>query len=424
MSMMTPFFLSALKQNLRRLCWIRCIILAVQCVALFYASAIALPLPFVSIGNILFLGLVLIVFGFWRTRSARLRPVTEIEFLIHLLVDAALLCVLLYLTGGANNPLVSLLLIPLTISAALLPPRYTRVITAFSLASYSALLYYFIPLDIMSMHHAPTGISPHIAGMWFTFLLSSLLITYFITQMAQTLRQQEQHLLRNREDTLRDEQVLAVATLAAGAAHDLGTPLSTMRVLLAEMEGETAGDKALSADVKLLGAQVERCKTSLQGLVHSAQAQAANENVAVPAEEFLSQLNDSWRSLCPEIKLDVHMADNVRGGSLKNTPSLTQALMNVLNNAAQVSEAVDVEVSRLNHTLQISFRDYGPGIPAEMLEQIGLSPVQDSKRGLGLGLFLTHATIERIGGSIQLKNHPQGGSITKVCIPLCEEASE
>ncbi len=391
--------------------------------ALFYASTLALPLPFISIGNLLFLALAIIVFGFWRASPARPWPVTEIEYLIHLLVDVVLLCFLLYLTGGASNPLVSLLLIPLTISAALLPARYTCVITAFSLVSYTTLLYYFIPLEIISTHHAPTGISPHIAGMWFTFLLSALLITYFITRMAQALRLQEQHLQRNRENTLRDEQVLAVATLAASAAHDLGTPLSTMRVLLAEMESETMGDKAMNDDVRLLEAQVERCKTSLNHLVHSVGDQAANENVAVPAEEFLSQLYDRWRSLCPEVKIESHMADNVRGACLNNTPSLTQALMNVLNNVAQISDTVEIDVSRKGDTLHIALRDFGPGVPVEMLEQIGLSPLGQSKNGLGLGLFLTHATIERMGGSIQLENHPQGGSITQICVPVCSVVS-
>ena len=421
---MAPFFLSALKQNLRRLCWIRCILLAVQCVALSYAYATDLPLPFAQIGNLLLLSLAIISFSFWRTSSANPWPVTEMEYLVHLLADVLVLCLLLYLTGGASNPLVSLLLIPLTISAALLPARHTRLITACSLAGYSALLYYFVPLDILSTHHTPSGISPHIAGMWLTFLLSALLITYFITQMAQTLRQQELHLQRGRENIMRDEQVLAVATLAAGAAHDLGTPLSTMRVLLTELESETAANKPLNDDIKLLGAQVERCKASLQSLVHAAQDQAEIEDVAVPAEDFLSQLLDSWRSLCPEVTVTVQVADDVRGTQLKNTSSLTQALMNLLNNGAEVSDAIDIEVNRQGSSLQISLRDYGPGIPAELLQQIGHSLLRQSEHGMGLGLFLTHATIERIGGSIRLENHPEGGSITQICIPLYRLAEQ
>ena len=415
---MTPFFLSALKQNLRRLCWIRCILLAVQCLALSYAYATDLPLPFAQIGKLLLLPLAIIIFSFWRTGSARPWPVTELEYLVHLLADVLILCLLVYLTGGANNPLVSLLLIPLTISAALLPARHTRVITACSLAGYSVLLYYFVPLDILSTHHTPSGISPHIAGMWLTYLLSALLITYFITRMAQALREQERHLQRNREDTLRDEQVLAVASLAAGAAHDLGTPLSIMRVLLAELEKDTAAEPSLNADIKLLGTQVERCKASLQGLVHSADDQAARENVVVSTEDFLSRLLDSWRSLCPEVKVEVQMADGLSGTGLQNTPSLAQALMNLLNNAAEVSDAIDIAVSRRNNSLRISLRDNGPGISPELLNQIGHSLLRQSEHGMGLGLFLTHATIERIGGSIELENHPGGGSITRVCIPL------
>ena len=419
---MTLFFLSALKQNLRRLCWIRCILLAVQCAALSYAYATDLPLPFAQIGNLLLLSLAIITFSFWRTMSGNPWPVTEMEYLVHLLADVLVLCLLLYLTGGASDPLVSLLLIPLTISAALLPARYTRVVTACSLAGYSALLFYFVPLDILSTHHTPSGISPHIAGMWLTFLLSALLITYFITQMAQTLRQQELHLQRSRENIMRDEQVLAVATLAAGAAHDLGTPLSTMRVLLAELDNDTVEDQALNADIKLLSTQVERCKTSLQSLVHSASDQAALENVVVSTEDFLAQLLGNWHSLCPEVTVEMQLADEARSTRIQNTPSLTQALMNLLNNAAEFSDAIDMNVSRHDNLLQISIRDYGPGIPSETLSQIGHTVLPQSKHGLGLGLFLTHATIERIGGSIVLNNHPGGGSIIQVYIPLVAEA--
>jgi two-component system sensor histidine kinase RegB len=117
----------------------------------------------------------------------------------------------------------------------------------------------------------------------------------------------------------------------------------------------------------------------------------------------------------------------VRGAELKNTPSLSQALMNLLNNAAQVSEVIDVEACRHNSTLQISIRDYGPGIPAELLNQIGHSVLSQSENGMGMGmgmgLFLTHATIERIGGSIAMDNHPDGGTLTLVSIPFERAAS-
>ena len=415
---MTSFFFSALKENLARLCWIRCILLAVQCLALVYAFVLKLPLPFAYIGDLLLLSVVVIVFGFWRASPGRPWQVSEVEFLAQLLIDAAILCSLLYLTGGASNPLVSLLLIPLTISAAVLPAQYTRIITGFSLLGYTALLFFYIPLDILSTHHAPAGISPHIAGMWFTFLLSAGLITYFITRMAQALRQQERSLRQNREDTLRDEQLLAVATLAAGAAHELGTPLSTMRVLLTELEHETAENKTLNDDIKLLGRQVERCKSSLRNIVESAQNQAEFESEAIPTTEFFEQLLDTWRSLCPETKLHASVAENVAGTELSNTQSLSQALMNLLNNASEVSDVIEMEVSCENQTLLISLRDFGPGIPPELLAQIGQSPLGAGARGMGIGLFLTHATLERIGGSISLGNHSEGGSVTCVSIPV------
>ena len=125
----------------------------------------------------------------------------------------------------------------------MLPWRYTWVIAGLSLLAYSLMLFYSHPIATLQpmddhSHHMQGDFNLHILGMWFTFAISTVLITYFVVKMANALRQQEQLLATDREDELRDEQILAVATLAAGTAHELGTPLSTMSVLLDELETE------------------------------------------------------------------------------------------------------------------------------------------------------------------------------------------
>lgn len=131
--------------------------------------------------------------------------------------------VLLYLTGGASNPLVSYYLVPVSIAAATLARQLSWAVAGLAFACYSLLLVWYRPVAALApaMHHGDVNL--HVLGMWANFAVSAGLISYFLVNMATELRRQQQHLTRQREEQLRDEQLLGIATLAAGAAHELGT---------------------------------------------------------------------------------------------------------------------------------------------------------------------------------------------------------
>ncbi len=166
---------------------------------------------------------------------------------LHLIFFCAssILTGLLYLNGGATNPFVSLYLVPLAISAATLSVRFTVALAAFCLVAYSLLMFYYHPLQILSPNHEMVlnsehhtmhmtdgnPVNWHVVGMWLNFVLSTLLISYFVLRMARALRAQDAELSAIREKQLRDEQLLGIATLAAGTLHELGTPLATMTLL-------------------------------------------------------------------------------------------------------------------------------------------------------------------------------------------------
>src|SRR5690606_13943277 len=236
---------TALHHNLQRLLSIRLIVFALQLLALGYAWAIlALDLQYGAIvGIFVLLALVNgVLYGRLRGRGTP----GEAEFFLHLLVDVLGLSLLLYFTGGANNPFVSYLLVPVTIAAATLSWRYTTALTLCALGCYSLLLFFYKPLPELvpsdAHMHAGHGMDMstdpgnlHVIGMWFNFVVSAVLITYFVVKMAADNQRQEARLRQYREDTLRNEQILAVATMAAGTAHELGTPLGSMAVLLKEL---------------------------------------------------------------------------------------------------------------------------------------------------------------------------------------------
>src|SRR5690606_17300016 len=194
-------------------------------------------------------------------------------------------------------------LVPVCIAAATLRQGLTFTISALSIVSYSLLLFIHEPLPALAPHHHQTGndINLHVLGMWLNFFISAGLVTYFVVKMAQDLRAQEAQLNRWREDQLRDEQVMAVATLAAGTAHELGTPLSTMKVLLSELRDEYADNSHLQTDLKLLQAQVKQCADTLRGLVHKAE-QAKEGNIEAQSVKFYCEnLIERWKLIRPDV---------------------------------------------------------------------------------------------------------------------------
>lgn len=433
MHQIPPALLSASTANLRRLAIIRVILITSIATTLLYIYfQTRLELMYEVYISILAVFALLNFATMWRLYQPW--PVTDIEYFAQLLLDIVVLTGLLYFSGGATNPFVSYYLVPLTICAALLPWRYTWIIAGASLLAYTLMLFFYQPLidnhathahgevpllPSVQGHSAQSSVNLHILGMWFNFALSAVLITYFVVIMARALRQQENTRIANREDKLRDEQILAVATLAAGTAHELGTPLSTMTVLLDEMEPSNDQNPVLSADLKLLKQQVNRCRGILKGLVSTAETHSHGQKSAVEVNDYLQQIITHWQVLRPSASITLTTAPDVDDAHLLVDATLEQAIINLLNNAADACEQdIKVSIQRQPQQMRINIRDHGPGIALDQAENIGKPFISNKGKGLGLGLFLTHATIQRFGGAIELYNHPDGGTVAQLTLPL------
>jgi two-component system sensor histidine kinase RegB len=365
------------------------------------------------------LGMALItVASLWRT--TRPWPVADREFLAQLLVDVVGWTALMYFSGGANNPFVSYYIVPLVIAAAVLPWRDTWLIAGSSLVAYSALLYYHLPFPLFTPHGAMghgAGASVHILGMWFNFLFSAGLITYFVVRMAATLRQQEALAVARREDQLRNDQIMAVAALAAGTAHELGTPLSTMTVLVDEMAQDDTISEQSRKDCELLKSQLTLCKNTLAELSRTAELNSVEQTRVMPVGEFARTTLERWAIRRPGVVYSLDCRSD--GPLVELDATLPQALENLLNNAADTgSEEVDVTVSWNGSTTHIAVRDWGPGIPADKLEQLGKPVIHADRTGLGIGLMLSQASVIRHGGSIELRNHRDGGTVATLSLPI------
>lgn len=400
--------------NLRSLCVLRSLVLAVQIGAAYFAGEVlGWMLPFTTL-NLLFIALTAFsLFCWWR--SYLTWPVTQAELFIHLCVDVLGFSAVLYFAGGANNPFISYLLVPLSISATTLAWHHTWALTALCVAAYTLLLFQFVPLAAImpSHHHEDGGLTVHVLGMWANFLVSALLITLFVFKMASALRQRDAELARSRERSLQDEQLLAVATLAAGTAHELGTPLSTMKVIgedLLDMSEASETHQELTA----LNLQIDHCKAILQKLVDTARNLSNLEDEQVLLGDYIHALIERWQLLRPGLTLDLTLTPPLESLQLRLDGTVSQALLNLLNNAADTSpEDIALSVSRAQSDLVFTIADRGSGRPDN------LSEVRSSKKdGLGLGLKLSHATANRYGGSLQWLPREGGGSLLNLRLPL------
>ena len=377
-----------------------------------------LPLPWLSLAGTLALSSLLCAFTALRLRLSL--PVTEMEYALQLACDLLIHSALLYYSGGSTNPFVSYYLVPLAIAAVTLPWLYSLILSGIALTAYSLLLVQFYPLEGLPMARDKM----QVYGMWLSIALAAAVITFFAARMAEELRRQEQLRSERREESLRDEQLLAVATQAAGAAHELGTPLATMSVLINEMRQDHT-DPLLQEDLQILQDQVKLCKETLQQLVRAAEA---NRRLAIVEQDVTAWLDEAlnrWHLMRPEASYRFQRLRDGKVPRLAPPPDLTQALLNLLNNAADACPD-DLEV-RLDWDAQdivISIRDHGPGVPPAIAEAIGKPFITTKGKGFGLGLFLSKASVTRAGGSVKLYSHEQGGTLTELRLPYGKRGDE
>jgi two-component system sensor histidine kinase RegB len=264
------------------------------------------------------------------------------------------------------------------------------------------------------------GTNVHILGMWFNFLFSAGLITYFVVRMASMLRQQEARAVARREDSLRNDQIMAVASLAAGTAHELATPLATMTVLVDEMlQDDTLGGQ-VREDCELLRGQLAQCKSTLNTLTRTAELSSVGQTRRQAVGEFVQHTVERWAVRRPGVVYEIARGEGGPGGVIEYDSTLCQALENLLNNAADTgTERVEVSYHCTGKEARIVIRDRGPGISAELLQDMGKPVIRASRKGLGIGLLLSHATVERCGGRIELLNASGGGTEANLYLPLC-----
>jgi two-component system sensor histidine kinase RegB len=355
----------------------------------------------------------------WMRSGAEVR-----EWMLGLVMsfDVLLLTGLLYLTGGPYNPFSFLYLVHLALAAVVLSAVWTWTLVGLSLACFGALFFHHIPFPSEEGASAGHGdhLHTHVQGMWVAFGVAAGFIVYFVQRVTRALAARDAELAAAHMQTARSERLASLATLAAGAAHQLATPLSTIAVVAKELERQLerqANAEAAVADARLIREQVERCREILLQLAADAGESTGEPPVEVGVDELLQRalggVSGRERVIVESAAAGEHIRAPIR--------LVAQAIRAVLRNAldASTGQSVWVRAAVDDGRCRIEVRDRGPGMTADVLQRAG-EPFFTTKgpdRGMGLGLFLTRSILEQMGGSLELESKPGAGTTAVLSLP-------
>ncbi|GIU44552.1 histidine kinase [Shewanella sairae] len=366
-------------------------------------------------------------FTFWhRSAIARLGS----GLFIVLLIDTLFWISWLYFTGGATNAFISLLLLPTAIAAVVLPTWAPWILALISTLAYS-LMIFSVPES--QMKHHGMDMSSHYLGMWFNFLISSLVLTTSVAYIAQRMRKQEVELGYMREAQLRQERLIALGTASAQMAHQLATPLASLRLLVDEAVEDAVSEQQVLQE---MDTALVRCEQTLNSLRMATESIRQQRKALMSAEQLAATIKQQVLLLMPEINLELSLGPKFDEKSesserqIQTDASLLPALLALIENAGSASLAhcgesrvlVSVQLDSGRNRLCISVKDFGAGIPKEMLLQLGHKLIE-SEQGMGMALLLSNASFERLGGQLLLSSADEGGTIAKVCFPASESIS-
>jgi two-component system, sensor histidine kinase RegB len=409
-------------QQLIQLRWIAVVGQVATILVVHYGLGIALPLGLMC-GVLAALAVFNLVSQLWWRRSEH---VSSIALLIGLLVDVASLTIQLYLSGGITNPFVFLYLLQVVLGTVLLRASLSWVIAAAAALCITGLTLVRTPIELAV--EPARGLSDHyVQGLLICFLLIAGLLVVFITRIGRILRERDARLAELRQRAAEEDHIVRMGLLASGAAHELGTPLSTLSVILGDWQHlpTMASDGELHNDVLEMQAQVARCKSIVTNILLAAGGPRAEAPTETTLHAMLDDLAVEWRDARNPSSFRYSNRCDVDPDIVSDV-GLRQMVFNVLDNALESSpQWVAMEARCDGDTLVIEIGDAGTGFVPDVLQRLG-TPYNTSKGrpGGGLGLFLSVNVARTLGGSLTAKNRPQGGAVVTLVLPLSAIAIE
>jgi two-component system sensor histidine kinase RegB len=409
----------ASRKNLLLLIQLRWLAVAGQVVTItVVAFAFEVDLPLMPMAGVLLalvaLNLASLVQVWRRTR------IRQAELFGALVFDVAALTVQLYLSGGGTNPFTFLFLLQVTLGAVLLETRAAFALVGLIGLCFTHITVIYRPLDLPA-RFSQSLLNLHMDGLLICFVLNAVLVVVFVTRINRNVRERDARLAGLREQAAEEAHIVRMGLLASGAAHELGTPLSTLSVILGDWRRMPAlmADPELAQEIDAMQAQVQRCKAIVSGTLLSAGEARSESAAATTLQSFLDALVADWRALRPSADLAYENATEGTQRIVADS-ALRQAIVNVLDNAFEASPAgILFRAEQQGDLLQLSVSDAGTGFPETMLTHIG-KPYQSTKGGTarGIGLFLVANVVRKLGGQVEVRNKREGGAVVTIALPL------
>ena len=384
---------------------------------LFVNLGLAYQLPWTPLASVIGLE-ILFTLGstiYYRHNALSEKKASQKAILVQICADIVFLSLLLFFSGGATNAFVSLLLIPIAIAAVTLTPLLLTVVASLAIVSYSILLW-SLPMSVM--HGNMQG---HFIGMGINFLFSTLVVAIVVGKMARSINQQELAIAAYRENLLKQEQVTSLGVASAQVTHQLATPIATVQLLADELS-EDFPDNDIIVDMQ---SQLARCRDSLsdfRNMVFDIKEQVIK---TINCQDLFDDITDNVRVNNPEVSLQLQNKtnfDSAENVTIDADAALLPAIINLINNAIRASKSNNSKALSLTSQIiednwQFTIRDYGKGFTLKKLNELGVKPV-NSEQGFGMAVFLSHASLERLGGKLALTNHQDGGALVTLSLPV------
>jgi two-component system sensor histidine kinase RegB len=341
-------------------------------------------------------------------------------------LDTVCLTLILAMTGGPANPFSLLYLVQITFSAAILRRAWTWTLGILSVLSFALLFRFSSHIPALHIPVQSGEFPVHLFGMWLAFATAALLISFFVAKVSEEARQKERELLAMQQQLARNERLASLVTLAAGAAHEIATPLSTIAVTAKEMANDAArrlGDKRVEEDAMLIRSQVDRCRVILERMG----AQGADPFGEAPR---IADFNSIFARVVERFPEDRR---RIRTGAAAGLPpsvlpenAAVEAIAALVKNALDASvedQPVLLTASSDGQSIRVSVKDRGTGMTAEVMNRV-LEPFFTTKpagKGMGLGAFLAHLFAQRLGGQLSFESKPGEGCTATIDLPVTNE---
>jgi two-component system sensor histidine kinase RegB len=397
--------------SLRTLVPIRWVAIAGQAVTLLtvhYGLGYRLPLvpALAVVGGSILLNAVLILL---RQAAARLG---ERDAALFLGYDILQLAILLYLTGGLENPFSTLILAPVTVAATILSRRPVIALSTFAVAVISLIAWWHMPLPWRT---EPLVFPPELViGIWIALVLATVFIAAYTWSVAQEARRLRDAVAATQLALAREQRISAVGALAAAAAHELGSPLATIAVVAKELARDLPEDSPHADDAALLLSQSERCRRILAELAQQPEHDGGSPYTRLPISVLVETAGVQHKNEGVKLIFVTAGQPGPEEPLIRRSPEIMHGLNNLIQNAVQFARReVSVTTFWDVTTVTVDVADDGPGFPVHLLGRLG-EPYISTRAGaadhMGLGIFIAQSLLERSGATLAFDNLPEGGA--------------